>query len=107
MKRFELIRALSFSRRKYRDCKIGLFKRCRTIDDKVKIRCPNCTRIFRERASRLRDGYQLNCPNCNRLLTINTDTEDPYLRRALKTAREVRAILEAEALRARRETARR
>jgi hypothetical protein len=50
------------------------------MDDKVKIRCPACARVFRERASKVRDGVQLNCQNCNKLLTINQDTEDPFLR---------------------------
>jgi hypothetical protein len=61
------------------------------VDDKVKIRCPGCTRVFRERVSRVRDGLQVNCHNCNRLITLSKETEDPFLRRALKTAREMRA----------------
>ena len=65
------------------------------IDDKVKIRCPGCTRMFRERASRVRDGLQINCQNCSKLLTLNRDSEDPFIRRALRNAREVRAALEA------------
>jgi hypothetical protein len=65
------------------------------IDDKVRIRCPGCTRMFRERASRVRDGFQINCQNCSKLLTLNRDSEDPFIRRALKNAREVRAALEA------------
>lgn len=43
----------------------------------------------------MRDGLQVNCQHCNRLLTFNRDTEDPFLRRALRTAKEVRAALEA------------
>lgn len=66
------------------------------IDDKVRIRCPHCTKIFKDRASRVRDGYQVNCANCNRLLTLTRETEDPYLRRALKTAKEIRLSLEVE-----------
>ena len=66
------------------------------IDDKVKIRCPGCTRMFREKASRVRDGFQLNCANCNKLITLTKETDDPFLRRALKTAREIRAAKEAE-----------
>jgi hypothetical protein len=66
------------------------------MDDKVKIRCPACTRIFRERASKVRDGVQLNCQNCNKLITINRDTEDPFLRRALKSAKEIRLSQEAK-----------
>jgi hypothetical protein len=65
------------------------------IDDKVRIRCPKCTKMFRDRAQRVRDGYQVNCEHCSRLLTLNRDSEDPFIRRALKTAKEIRAALEA------------
>jgi hypothetical protein len=66
------------------------------MDDKVKIRCPACTRVFREKASRIRDGVQVNCHNCNRLVTLSKETEDPFIRRALKTARELRAAQDAK-----------
>ena len=65
------------------------------IDDKVRIKCPKCTKVFRERAQRVRDGFQVNCEHCSRLLTLNRDSEDPFIRRALRAAREVRAALEA------------
>ena len=68
------------------------------MDDKVKIRCPACTRVFREKASRIRDGFQINCHNCNRLVTLSKETEDPFIRRALKTAREIRAARDAQVL---------
>lgn len=61
------------------------------MDEKVKIRCPACTRMFQEKANRVRDGLQVNCHNCNRLITLSKETEDPFIRRALKTAREMRA----------------
>jgi uncharacterized C2H2 Zn-finger protein len=64
------------------------------IDDKVKIRCPACTKVFRERASRVRDGFQVNCQHCNRLMIMNRDTEDPFIRKALKSAKEVRDALD-------------
>jgi uncharacterized C2H2 Zn-finger protein len=60
------------------------------MDDKVKVRCPGCTRVFREKASKVRDGVQLNCPNCSKLLTFSKETSDPYQHRALKIAREIR-----------------
>ena len=66
------------------------------MDDKVKIRCPACTKVFREKAARVRDGFQVNCANCNKLLTLSKESEDPFFRRALKTAREIRAAREAE-----------
>jgi hypothetical protein len=65
------------------------------IDDKVKIRCPACARVFRQRANDVRHGFQVNCQNCNRLLTLDRDTDDPFIRRALKNAKEVRIALEA------------
>lgn len=61
------------------------------VEEKVKIRCPTCTRVFREKANQVRDGLQVNCYNCNKLITLSKETEDPFLRRALKTAREMRA----------------
>ncbi|QAU38260.1 hypothetical protein XH86_11620 [Bradyrhizobium guangdongense] len=68
------------------------------MDDKVKVRCPFCTRLFNERSQRVRDGHQINCQQCVRLITFTKDTEDPFMRRALKAAREVRAAIDAEKL---------
>ena len=67
-----------------------------TIDDKVKIRCPGCKRIFREKANRVRDAAQMNCPECCKLITISKETDDAFMRRALKAARDIRAEKEAE-----------
>jgi hypothetical protein len=66
------------------------------LDDKVKIRCPGCKRIFREKARRVRDGAQANCPECCKLITISKETDDPFIRRALKAAKEIRAAQEAQ-----------
>jgi hypothetical protein len=54
--------------------------------------------MFRERAGRVRDGFQVNCQNCNRLITLSKETEDPFIRRALKAAKEIRAAQEAQLL---------
>ena len=67
------------------------------MDDKVKIRCPGCKQVFRERMGKVRDGVQVNCQHCNKLLTLNRESEDPYIRRAIKTAKEMRAAQEAKA----------
>jgi transposase-like protein len=67
------------------------------MDDKVKVRCPYCMRMFREKCNRVRDSFQVNCQHCNKLITFTRDTEDPFLRRALKTANELRAAKDAEA----------
>ena len=65
------------------------------IDEKVKIRCTKCSQVFRERAQKLRDGFQTNCQHCNRLITFDTGSEDRNIRRALTSAREIRAAIEA------------
>jgi hypothetical protein len=65
------------------------------IDEKIKIRCSKCSQAFRERAQRVRDGFQTNCLHCNRLITFQLGSEDPNIRRALRSAKEVRNALEA------------
>jgi hypothetical protein len=65
------------------------------IDDKIKIKCPKCSQVFRERAQNVRNGFQTNCQHCNRLITFDTSSEDRNIRRALTSAREVRFALEA------------
>lgn len=67
------------------------------IDDKVKIRCGKCTKMFRERAARIRNGFQTNCQHCNRLITFELGSEDPNIRRALSSARDIRYSMEAAA----------
>ena len=64
-------------------------------DDKVKIKCTKCSQVFRERAQRIRNGFQTNCQHCNRLITFDTSSEDKNIRRALMSAKELRAVLEA------------
>jgi predicted nucleic acid-binding Zn-ribbon protein len=65
------------------------------IDEKVKIKCTKCSQVFRERAQRIRDGFQTNCQHCNRLITFDNSSEDRNIRRALKSAKEVRMMLDA------------
>ena len=65
------------------------------VDEKIKIKCPKCTMVFRERAQKVRNGFQTNCPHCNRLITFDTSSEDRNIRRALMSAKELRIALEA------------
>ena len=74
------------------------FRKHATMDEKIKIRCSKCTAVFRERGGRVRNGYQMNCPHCNKLITFDSDSEDPNIRKALQRARQVRQALEAAAL---------
>ncbi|SIO45942.1 hypothetical protein SAMN05443247_05663 [Bradyrhizobium erythrophlei] len=66
------------------------------IDDKVKIKCTNCSQVFRERAQKVRPNFQTNCVHCNRLITFEFGSEDPNIRRALSSAKEIRAVVEIE-----------
>ena len=65
------------------------------MDDKVKMRCPGCKQMFREKASRVREGVQVNCMHCNKLITLSRESDDSYVRRAIKTAKDLRVAQEA------------
>jgi hypothetical protein len=65
------------------------------VDDKVKMRCPGCKQMFREKASRVREGVQVNCMHCNKLITLSRESDDSYVRRAIKTAKDIRVAQEA------------
>jgi len=65
------------------------------IDEKVKIKCSSCANVVRERVRRIRDGFQMQCPYCLKLLTFDSSSEDSNIRRALKSAKEVRVAIEA------------
>ena len=64
------------------------------IDDKVKIKCTKCLQVFRERAQRVRPGFQTNCQHCNRLITFDMTVEDRNVRKALISAKEIRALVD-------------
>jgi DNA-directed RNA polymerase subunit RPC12/RpoP len=64
------------------------------MTDRIKILCSNCGKPFGERAQRLRNGYQVQCPNCMKLITFDSSSEDPNIRRPLKAARDFRIAAE-------------
>ena len=64
------------------------------MTDRIKCLCSNCRKPFSERASRLKNGYQMQCPNCMRLITFDSSSEDPNVRRPLKAARDIRNAAE-------------
>jgi DNA-directed RNA polymerase subunit RPC12/RpoP len=64
------------------------------MDDRVKIICSKCVKMFSERAGRLKNGYQVQCPNCMKLITFDGSSEDPNIRRPLKAARDIRHAAE-------------
>lgn len=67
------------------------------FDDSVQVRCRRCKGVFRERARRLQNGYSRQCPTCEVVLFFDEDSHDQTVRRAMKSARQVRAALrEAE-----------
>jgi hypothetical protein len=62
--------------------------------DRIKIICSNCRKTFSERAQRLKPGYQTQCLHCMRLITFDSGSEDPNIRRPLKEARDFRIAKE-------------
>jgi predicted amidophosphoribosyltransferase len=71
------------------------------MNDKIKCLCSNCRKPFSEKAARLKSGYQMQCPNCMRLITFDSSSEDPNIRRPLKAAREFRIAAETAIVMAR------
>jgi DNA-directed RNA polymerase subunit RPC12/RpoP len=64
------------------------------MNDRIKILCSKCRKPFSERAQRLRNGYQVQCPHCMKLITFDSSSEDPNVRRPLKAARDYRIAAE-------------
>jgi DNA-directed RNA polymerase subunit RPC12/RpoP len=64
------------------------------MTDRIKIICSKCRKNFNERAQRLKSGYQTQCPHCMKLITFDSGSEDPNIRRPLKAARDVRIAKE-------------
>jgi DNA-directed RNA polymerase subunit RPC12/RpoP len=71
------------------------------MPDRVKILCSKCRKPFTERAQRLREGYQMQCPHCMKLITFDSSSEDPNVRRPLKDARDFRIRAEDAIVQAR------
>ena len=71
------------------------------MTDRIKILCSKCRKPFSERAQRLRNGYQVQCPHCMKLITFDTSSEDPNIRRPLKEARDFRIAAEEAIVQAR------
>jgi DNA-directed RNA polymerase subunit RPC12/RpoP len=69
--------------------------------NRIKILCSKCRKPFTERAQRLREGYQVQCPNCMKLITFDSSSEDPNVRRPLKAARDLRIAAETALVEAR------
>ena len=71
------------------------------MTDRIKIICTKCRKPFSERANRLRNGFQVQCPNCMTLITFDSSSEDPNIRRPLKAARDIRFAAETALVMAR------
>jgi hypothetical protein len=67
------------------------------LDDSVQVHCRRCKGVFRERAGRLQNGYSRQCPTCEVVLFFDEDSPEQSIRRAMRSARQVRKTLrEAE-----------
>ena len=56
----------------------------------VQIQCTRCKNVFRDRAGRLQDGYSRQCPSCEVVLFFAEDSQHPFIKRAMRDARQVR-----------------
>jgi hypothetical protein len=60
------------------------------MTDHIKIICSHCRKSFSERARRMKPGYQIQCTHCMKLITFDSSSEDPNIRRPLRDARDIR-----------------
>lgn len=60
------------------------------MDDSVQIKCNRCKGVFRDRARRLQNGYSRQCPSCEVMLFFDEDSQQPNIKRAMRTARHLR-----------------
>ena len=63
------------------------------MEDSVQIRCTRCKGVFRDRARRLQNGYSRQCPSCEVVLFFDEDAHDANIKRAMRSARELRKAL--------------
>jgi hypothetical protein len=61
--------------------------------DSVQIKCTRCKTVFRERARRMQNGYSRQCPCCEVVLFFEEDSHDTNMKRAMRSARQVRRQL--------------
>ncbi len=60
------------------------------MTDRIRVICSNCRKSFNERAQRMKPGYQTQCTHCMRLITFDSSSQDPNIRRPLREARDFR-----------------
>jgi len=60
-----------------------------SMADFVQITCMRCKNVFRERAKRLQNGYSRQCPCCEVILFFDEDSQNPNIKRAMRTARTI------------------
>ncbi|MCA1545264.1 hypothetical protein I6F36_00345 [Bradyrhizobium sp. BRP19] len=56
----------------------------------VQVQCTRCKNVFRDRAGRLQDGYSRQCPSCEVVLFFAEDSQHPFIKRAMRSARQAR-----------------
>lgn len=61
--------------------------------DTVQIKCARCKTVFRERAKRMQNGYSRQCPCCEVVLFFEEDSHDANMKKAMRSARQVRREL--------------
>ena len=64
------------------------------MTDRIKIICSQLPEAFFRASQSTLNGYQVQCPNCMRLITFDSSSEDPNIRRPLKAARDIRHAAE-------------
>jgi DNA-directed RNA polymerase subunit RPC12/RpoP len=60
------------------------------MNERLSITCAACSKRFRELPSKIKAGNTLACPNCPVSITIDSESTNASVRKALSMARKLR-----------------
>jgi hypothetical protein len=66
------------------------------MTDEVRVKCPRCKGVFRERARRLTSGHTRQCSGCDTVIFFEDGSPIPEVKAAMKEARDIRRTMREE-----------
>jgi endogenous inhibitor of DNA gyrase (YacG/DUF329 family) len=60
------------------------------MSDFIKVQCPKCGGLTKEKARKIRGGYSMKCTHCAEAIIFESESNDSSIRQALSHARRLR-----------------
>jgi hypothetical protein len=60
------------------------------MSDLIKVQCPKCGAIVKEKARKIRGGYAMKCTHCAGAIAFESESTNSAIRQALSHARRLR-----------------